>query len=392
MGGALGGILFGMLSDKIGRKKTLSLTIMMYSLFTFLSAFSFEWWHLAGFRFLVALGVGGEWAVAGSLVFEVFPQKARARVLGIFHASSVFGTYLAVTAGIWVIGNPAIIEWAADLGNPSLPWRIGFAIGAIPALLIIWIRLKVREPEGWAAEKAKADGTDGPRMGAIGDLFNRAHLRGTLVGVSLAALGMATFWGVHIYGKNVLRNAVEAEIIAQETPDGGSLTDEDRLEILETNKATIKNWEMRGMFLVTTGGGLGLVLFGPFCERVGRRPAFLMYHVGGVVSAVTLFQFVHDIEVLYVALPVFGFLTLGMHAGYAIYFPELYPTRLRGTGTGFCFNAGRILAIPVLLLSGWLQKNLMTLNNAASLLSLLYLAGIIALAFAPETRGRAEVE
>lgn len=385
LGGALGGILFGMLSDRIGRKSTLSLTILMYSLFTSLSAFSQEWWHLAVFRFLVALGVGGEWAVASALVFEVFPQKARARVLAIFHGSSVFGTYLAVLTGTFVIGNPTIIDWAENLGHPSLPWRIGFAIGAVPALLIIWIRMKVREPEGWVAEKAKADSADGPRLGAIGDLFASSHLRSTIVGVSLAAVGMATFWGAHIYGKNVLRNAVEAQIIADATPPDGTLSDDQRSAVLKTNAASIKRWEMLGMFLVTTGGGLGLILFGPVCERIGRRPAFLGYHIGGVVSACVLFQFVRGIEVMYFALPVFGFLTLGMHAGYAVYFPELYPTRLRGTGTGFCFNAGRILAIPVLILSGWLQ-GWMTLNDAASFLSLLYLVGAFVLWFAPETR------
>lgn len=408
MGGALGGIFFGMLSDKIGRTRTMSITILMYSMFTFLSAFSTEWWHLAWFRFLVAMGVGGEWAVASAMVFEVFPKKARARVLGIFHASSVFGTYLAVLAGTFVIGNPAVIEWAEQRGDPSLPWRIGFAIGAIPALLIVWIRWKVREPEGWVAERAKADASDGPGMGRLRDLFSKQHRRGTFVGVSLAAVGMATFWGVHIYGKNVLRADVVQSILVEARQDQDEhVTDEEILSTTE-NKATIKRWEMLGMFLVTSGGGLGLILFGPICERYGRRATFAFYHLGGLASALVLLQLVEGRNSICVALPLFGFLTLGMHAGYAIYFPELYPTRVRGTGTGFCFNAGRILAIPALLLSGWLQKDEvtlwttagedgpisyfvsmpgLTLNDAASWLSLLYLVGAVVLIFAPETRG-----
>ncbi len=143
------------------------------------------------------------------------------------------------------------------------------------------------------------------------------------------------------------------------------------------------------MFLVTTGGGLGLLAFGPICEWLGRRGAFLCYHLGGLAAGVVVFQFISGTAVLLVVLPLFGFLTLGMHAGYAIYFPELYPTRLRGTGGGFCFNVGRILAAPILLLSGWMQRDWgFTLESTASILSLLFLLGAALLLAAPETKGR----
>jgi hypothetical protein len=146
---------------------------------------------------------------------------------------------------------------------------------------------------------------------------------------------------------------------------------------------------MLGMFLVTTGGGAGLLAFGPICQRLGRRAAFLLFHLGGLASALALFQLIRGELALLLALPVFGFLTLGMHAGYAIYFPELYPTRLRATGAGFCFNGGRLLAAPVLGLVAWLRNQAgYSLNDAASMMSLLFLAGIVAIAFAPETRGQ----
>jgi MFS family permease len=151
----------------------------------------------------------------------------------------------------------------------------------------------------------------------------------------------------------------------------------------------LKLWEMCGMLLVTTGGGLGLLSFGPICERLGRRGAFLVFHVGGLLCSLSTFQWAEGRDVLFAVLPVFGFLTLGMHAGYAIYFPELYPTRLRGTGAGFCFNAGRIMVPPVLYLSGWLQdvRKIMP-EDSYTLLGLLYLAGVLVLLIAPETRGR----
>ncbi len=389
LGGATGGIVFGMMSDRIGRKRTLSLTILFYSLFTCVSAFSQQWWHLAGLRFLVAMGVGGEWAVASSMVAEVFPRRARAHVGGIFHASSVFGTYLAVLAGLFIIGNPIILAYADSVGMPSLRWRLGFAVGALPALLILWIRSSMREPESWQQARQRADDTPGRPMGAIADLFRGRWLLHTFVGVSLAAVGLATFWGAHIYGKDTLQAAVERRYVAKAFPDAAAVSDEDRQAVLAEHRVGLKRWEMLGMFLVTTGGGIGLVSFGPICERIGRRGAFLLFHVGGLIMALVTFQLLESIPVLLVVLPVFGFLTLGMHAGYAIYFPELYPTRLRGTGTGFCFNAGRILAAPVLFISGLMQKSWgLSLANSASILSLLFILGVLVLVLAPETRGQ----
>jgi MFS family permease len=168
----------------------------------------------------------------------------------------------------------------------------------------------------------------------------------------------------------------------------------------------MKRWEMLGMFLVTTGGGIGLLCFGPLCEAIGRRAAFLVFHLGGLGISIVCFQFLAGVGVWMAVLPVFGFLTLGMHAGYAIYFPELYPTRLRGTGAGFCFNFGRILAAPILVITGKLRdvpkpdaettwekfSNLfalgLSLEDTATYLSALFLLGVAVLLFAPETKGK----
>ncbi|QDT98472.1 MFS transporter [Gimesia aquarii] len=393
IGGALGGIAFGALSDRIGRKKTMSLTILFYSLFTCLSAFSQEWWQLAGFRFLVALGVGGEWAVASTLVAESFPPKARARVGSIFHASSVLGTYLAILAGAFIIGNESILEYAKEAGYPSLPWRIGFALGVVPSFLIIWIRRSLKEPDSWkhAQETAKQDTSQS--MGSISNLFLPQFIKSTCIGVLLAAIGLATFWGVHIYGKNVFLNSVKKDYVIEHFEGQIDVPKEQKDEYFQTIKATLKKWEMLGMFLATTGGGLGLLAFGPLCEWFGRRGAFFLFHVGGLISTVLLFQVFNNTVVIGCFLPVFGFLTLGMHAGYAIYFPELYPTRLRGTGTGFCFNAGRILAAPILFISGWMQKDWgYTLAQTATILSMLYIIGAILPFFAKETKGSALME
>lgn len=451
LGGALGGVIFGMLSDRIGRTRAMVYSILMYACFTGLTALAQSPWQVIVLRFFVALGVGGEWAVASAMVAEVMPKAARARLLGVFHASSVFGTYLGIAVGLFIVGNP-------DLKTDSIPdlnWRLAFLVGALPAFLTVWIRTRLREPEQWVQARGAAQTDVTQKTGQIAELFKPGLVGHTLIGVTLAAVGLATFWGVHIYGKNLMRATRERpyaaalpeyltddnglkprtivlegdidailkripgegdeqtklaqlkQVLLEVKPDEVELptrgTDRDAVsKILSAHFESIKSIEMLGMFLVTTGGGLGLLLFGPICERIGRRGAFLFYHAGGLVMALVMFQGIPraDPATYYWTLPLFGFLTLGMHAGYAIYFPELFPTRLRGTGGGFCFNVGRILAAPVLFISGWMQSGLdvdlwgislqttpMSLERSASILALLYLLGVVALLFAPETKG-----
>jgi MFS family permease len=137
----------------------------------------------------------------------------------------------------------------------------------------------------------------------------------------------------------------------------------------------------------TAGGGLGLVCFGPLSVRLGRRRAFmLMQLAASVIVPVTCYAPVEYWQLL-VLLPVYGFFTLGIHAGYAVYFPELFPTRLRATGAGFCFNGGRVVAVSVLLFSAWLKGQPgMDLRLAVTLLSGLFLLGIVIVRFLPETK------
>lgn len=381
VGGAVGGVYFGMLSDRIGRARTMVITILMYSLFTCLTAFAQEAWQVIVLRFFVAMGVGGEWAVASAMVAEVFPKFARVRSLGIFHATSALGSYLAIAAGAFIVGNPNIRTESI----PDLNWRLAFGIGVLPALLTIWIRLKLKEPESWLKAKAEAEKNPDKRTGRIGDLFSPELRRKTLVGVSLAAIGLATFWGVKIYGRSLMRSAAERQIIAQAGPNA------DHDAVLEANLSPIKKQAMTGHFLVMTGGLFGMLAFGPISERLGRRGAFAFFFIGGFASSAALFGIWNEQSATFYwwALPIFGFLVSGPHAGYAIYFPELFPSRLRGTGGGLCFNLGRIIAAPVLLLTAWMQNSKgVTIDQTAALLSGFFLLGLVILPFAPETHGQ----
>jgi hypothetical protein len=233
--------------------------------------------------------------------------------------------------------------------------------------------------------------------------------RNTLLATGLAAIGLATFWGSHFRGKDVLRNAraeferarlaapVAAAALAGTAPLAGpyaaaAMQSRPYQQALTNRLAasSLKNYEMLGMFLVTTGGGLGLLSFAPVSQRLGRRGAFLMFHLVAFATVLLVFLCAHSVTALLIVLPVFGYFTLAMHAGYAVYFPELFPTRVRGTGAGFCFNVARVVGVPVLLFFAWLQTGPLhlTLQGSMVVLGCLFLAGIALLVYAPETRGK----
>jgi MFS family permease len=355
LGGTLGGIGFGMLADRWGRRPTMIVTILMYSVFSGLTYFATELWQVGALRFLVAMGVGGEWAVAAALVSEVFPAKARAHAGGIFHATSVLGTWLAAGVALLV----------------GTHWQWAFLAGVLPALLILWVRASVNESESWLQKKAAAQSTE--ELGSLRELLGDPRWRTRAVlGMLLATVGLATFWAVTVAGQDLAR--------AQLLKDGVAAP-----EAAARAKTAYGFWQ-------AAGGGLGLVAFGPLCVRLGRKRAFGFMHIAAFLTVLLVCFVPTNYDQLFWLLPLFGFCTLGIHAGYAIYFPELFPTRLRGTGTGFCFNGGRLLAAPMLYHSGalkseWLAANPgLELRHAIALLGGLFLVGLLVIAFLPETK------
>ncbi|NOX99062.1 MAG: MFS transporter, partial [Verrucomicrobia bacterium] len=228
------------------------------------------------------------------------------------------------------------------------------------------------------------------KQGRLGELFAKPQLRSTLIGVTLATVGLVTFWGIHIYGKNALMRNTQAEVLNIEN----IATDADKAvkaAAYEKHKAKIKTSEMLSMTFNTIGGGLGLILFGTISNRLGRKGAFVMYHAVAFVMVIILFKVLipnpETSNLTYMLfLPIFGFFTLGMHAGYAVYFPELYPTRLRGTGAGFCFNMGRLGTAAAFFFFGSLATPLLP-EQQALLLSPLYIVGLVVILFGKETRG-----
>lgn len=347
VGGTVGGIAFGSLADRIGRKPTMALTILFYSVFSGLTYFATDLVQVAALRFLVALGVGGEWAVAAALVAEVFPPRARAHASGIFHATSVFGTWLAALAGLAV---------GAD-------WRTAYLVGVLPALLVLWVRVSVKEPERWEAARTSE------KRGSFRELFGDPRWRSHAVfGVLLAAVGLGTFWGVTVAGQD--------------------LTKELLLRSGVSDAAATERAKFAYGVVQVAGGGFGLLCFGPLAERLGRRRAFTLMHAAALVVVPVTCYLPQTYSQMLCVLPLFGFFTLGIHAGYAVYFPELFPDRLRATGVGVCFNGGRLLAAPVLWLSGTLKAEVGSLPDAVTILGGLFAVGMVLVWLLPETKGK----
>lgn len=349
-GGTLGGIAFGMAADYCGRRPMLIATILTYSLFSGLTFFAETLEQIAILRFLVAVGVGGEWSVAASLVAEEFPPRARAQAGSIFHATSIIGTWLAGLAGLAV----------------GAEWRYAYLLGVLPAVLVVFIRLQLKEPSSWQDRQS----ADAPRGGNIVALFaDRQWATRAILGLLLASIGLGTFWCVTVAGQG--------------------LTQELLKELGYTSDDAQEHAKFAYSIVQATGGGVGLLAFGPLAARWGRRAAFLFFQVGALAVVPLVCYVPATYAQLLCMLPIFGFFTLGMHAGFAIYFPELFPTSLRATASGFCFNGGRVVAASMLFFSGWLKSQEgIDLRLAVTLLSLLFVPGVLLVWLLPETKGQ----
>lgn len=352
IGWALGGVLFGVIADRFGRTKTLIATILIYALFTGLAAVSQDWWHLAIYRFLTALGIGGEWAAGASLVAEVWSEEKRAKAAGILQSAWAAGFFLAAA-------------WYLLLQDYS--WRVLFVVGVLPALVALLVRLWVKEPERWVQAHAQELRSGTVRSAKLVELFRGEFRRPTLVGSSLAFVAVFGLWGATNWTPTLVR----------------ALPDMQGLQA-----ADIKTYVVYATMALNVGALVGYLSFGALADRFGRRPVFALMCAGSLVMVPITFLTPHAYAHVLLLLPLLGFFNNGIFSGFPIYLPELYPTRIRATGAGFCFNAGRVLASGGPFLTGYFVTALGSFGRAASAVALIYLLGLLILPFAPETKGQ----
>jgi MFS family permease len=384
MGWAIGGLGFGVLGDRIGRAKTMMLTILVYSLFTGLSALSIGFWDFALYRFLTGLGVGGEFAVGVALVAEVMPDRARPHALGLLQALSAVGNITAALINAYLgymqyRGNLSELTMGGD--TPINPWRIMFLVGTIPALLAIVIRAKLKEPERWQA--TAHDDAMKKQLGSYRELFGDPRWRKrALVGMVMAFAGVVGLWGIGFFSPELVGPVLRARF------EGQGLQGEEL-------KWQITLWTSIMFIAQNIGGALGIWFYARVTHRVGRKPAFAVSYVMATASTIMVFWFMREFSQIFWMIPIMGFCQLALFGGYAIYFPELFPTRLRSTGTSFCYNVGRFVAAVGPFTLGILVRNVFSEENgfeegiryAGVAMSGIFLLGLLVLPFAPETRG-----
>ena len=360
LGWATGGIIFGMMSDKIGRVKTMVFTLLVYSGFTGLSGMATTWVDFTLYRFLAGIGIGGMFGAATTLVAESVPAGFRAMALGSLQALSALGNIVGSLLSLQI--PPGAHGFFGDYAG----WRILFFVGIVPALLVVPIVFVLKEPESWL--KAKADALAGvgrKNVGSVAELFKEPRWRhNTLVGLFLGVSGMIGLWGIGFFSPELISTALRG------APQ--SVVD------------TVRGW---GTAFQDVGSFLGMLTFTMIAAFLSRRLAFLLALLLSMVVTMFVFHSLNSATDAYWMLPMMGFAQLAVFAGYSIYFPELFPTRLRGTGVGFCYNTVRYLAAPAPTLMGYLAS-LMSFRSAAVLMSTIYLVGVVALIWAPETKGK----
>jgi len=385
LGWATGGIIFGILGDRWGRAKTLIMAVLSYSVFTGLSAISMTWVDFSIYRFLTGMGVGGAFAAAVSMVAETLPARSRPYALGFLQVLAATGNMTAACVSFVVKPSAPI------LGLPG--WRALFLVGILPALGVLIVMRKLKEPESWLkAKEARARGEvqATQKMGSLKELFGDPRWRKNLiVGLVLGLAGVVGLWGIGFYLPELVREVVK-----------------------DRSKA---DWYVSMAQLLFNGAAaVGTYLFAMLVGRIGRRPAFALIFTLALVSVFVVFGFMTKPGQIWWMAPLLGLGTLTVFGGYSIYFPELFPTRLRATGVGFCYNTARYIAAPGSFALGWLTRMLLAdpktprgaqkladftflssmggvdspFRYAAIFVSAVFVFGLVILIFAPETKGK----
>jgi MFS family permease len=393
IGWATGGLMFGVLGDRIGRAKTMLWTILIYSLCTGLSAFSVSFWDFALYRFLTGLGVGGEFAVGVALVAETMPDRARPYALGLLQALSAVGNITAAVIGLSLgqLESAGHLEDVTVGGTQLTSWRLMFVIGTLPALLAILIRRRLKEPERW--QQTVVAGGQLRKAGSYAELFGDPRWRkNAIVGMLLAFSGVLGLWGIGFFSFDLLdsifRSRFKAEGLSPEQISG-----------------QVSTWKSIASIMQNIGGFFGIYLFSHLTHFTGRKPAFAVSFVlAGISTALVFWNIdattveIFGVEIftdVFWMLPIMGACQLALFGGYAIYFPELFPTRLRSTGTSFCYNVARFVAAvgpPMLVylsneVYGHFGEPLPWRYGGATMCAV-FAIGLCTLPFAPETKGK----
>ncbi len=344
---AVGGIVSGLICDRLGRQRTLIFTILLYSLASAGSATARSLPELLFWRSLVGLGLGAEWSAGAVLVAEYWPSEKRARAISLMQSGWAIGYILAAIVAATVL--------------PAYGWRAMFLIGVLPALLTVWIRRNVPEPPVWLERTAPA--------GSLWDIFRAPLRRVTIIATMLATTVLFAYWGVFTW--------LPGFLAAPKSAGGAGFS------IVKTS-----GW----IIAMQMGAFFGYNCFGLLADRLGRRLAFAIYVVAAAIMTLAYgsaprWAGDYASTFLLISGPLLGFFGTGFFSLFGTMLAELYPTAVRGAGQGFVYNFGRGLsALAPLTVGAVADKS--GLDLALLLNSGFFLMGAVIVFFLPETKGR----
>lgn len=343
---AFGGLLFGLVADKFGRRKAMISSILVYSVFTASCGFSSTVTALAVFRFLLGLGMGGEWASGVSLVSETWPSRHRGKVLG-------------VVQSFWAVGY-GLAALVSGLILPRLGWRAVFWVGILPVFLTVWIWQKVKEPDLWQSSRIQM----GPKKRLnFSEIFGQKILKITILLTTMNSLTMFSWWGINLWIPAYLSSSV----------DRGGLG--------------LKPETMAGfVFFMQVGMWLGYISFGIISDKFGRKRTYVLFLLMAAI-VILLYSLIKQPEWLFFLGPVIAFFGTGFFSGFGPLTAEIYPTSVRATAQGITYNTGRIVSALAPFVVGSLAEvkgfgiAFLVISVSFSLAALLW-TGI------PETKGK----
>ncbi|HEY4373861.1 MAG TPA: MFS transporter [Burkholderiales bacterium] len=367
LGWGIGGMLGGIAADYIGRKRMMIIGILAYSVLTGLSALAWNFWSLAVLRFLVGIAVGSEWATGSSMMAELWPDRARGKGAGLMQCGLGLGFFIASLA--WLV--------IAPLGADA--WRYMYWLGVAPALLTLWIRRAIPESTLWEAVKARRDEVqERKRSGSslsteesqlakftLADLFSDPTVRTRTILVFLMSLATTVgFWSISTWVPPFIASIAAKQGMAP------------------------AQWASYAGMAYTAGSITGYVALGFLADAFGRKPVTIAFFVIAWVTTPVLFYTTTDVHILLLLAFVSAIFSNGQYTWMPVWLPELYPTRMRATALAFAFNAPRFIAFLGPLVAGGMIAGFGGFGAAAMVLSLVYILGIAAAPFLPETKGQ----
>jgi MFS family permease len=378
IGWAIGGFLFGIIADYIGRVRALMFSIALYSVFTALQGFSIGLLDFAFYRFLAGIGTGAEIIVGIPLLAETLGGTQRAKISGVMMTGGAIGTFL----GAWaygVVGNydvTGLLSGGGIVEGGPGAWRTVFFVGVLPAILLMIIRGRVLEPGRFNAVIQRRQAVSAGRAVTADDkefmrfvpiqLFNRENRYNTFVGLLFGLGSLLAIWTTNSWLPTILRGVGEKEGIAA---------------------AGLAAFVASGIKLWSVGGIFGYAVLGFVADWIGRRPTITLYSIGATISGLILYLALPGYYPWYpIMLPIFGFFVFGVFSGHAIYFPELFPTHIRSTGVAFCNGAARIITSFGPLIAGLLAVALGGFNVAAAIMVCFSMLSVVAMLMGRETK------